>query len=286
MMKRGRIPAKANIRRIWLFGFYLIMLGLCGSNAFALDMMGPPTAELETGSFRAGIEYSESSMDLNLIEGKATIYRDGLLLGSGTVPSLTIKDYKVDTLYAAVGYGIFENCEVFLRMGMANATFGDSLWNENEDFDSKNNFAIGAGAKATFYEGFDWKIGGIFQINQSELDGKVDSSSWGITQPHFAEISTTEMQIALGATYMWTGRVTIYGGPFVHFISGDFDYEFSRITGNNFDTGKYSWSINEGPTYGGYIGSKIKLARESSINLEYQQSSEASVFGASLGLKF
>jgi hypothetical protein len=286
MMKRGRIPAKANIRRIWLFGFALIMFGLCGPKAFALDMMGPPTAELEKGAFRAGIEYSQSTMELNLIEGRAIIYRDGSLFGSGTVPSLTIKDYKVDTLYAAVGYGIFENCEVFLRMGTANATFGDSLWEENEEFDSKNNFAIGAGAKATFYEGFDLKIGGLFQINQSEVDGKVDSSSLEIPQPHFAEISTTEMQIALGATYLWSGRVTLYGGPFIHFISGDFDYEFNRITENNFDTGKYSWKINEGPTYGGYIGAQIKLARESSINLEYQQTSDADVFGASLAMKY
>ncbi|MHC4204070.1 MAG: hypothetical protein ACYSTT_05425, partial [Planctomycetota bacterium] len=69
-MNNGRIPAKADMRKIRLFGFALIIFGLCGSNAFALDLMGPPTAEIEKGRFRAGIDYTFSDMDLELKEGK------------------------------------------------------------------------------------------------------------------------------------------------------------------------------------------------------------------------
>jgi len=273
------------IRKIWLLGLALIIIGLGGSNVYALDMMGPPTAELEKGMFSGGIEYTYSSMDLDLIEGQANIYRNGEFYGSGIVESITIKDFQVNTLYAAVGYGIFENYEAFVRMGVANGTFGDSLWEEREEFNNKYNFAIGAGLKATIYTGFAWKIGGLFQINRIELDGEIDSSSWNIPQPQFAEISTTEMQIAIGAKYLWTRRISVYGGPFAHFISGNFDYEFTRIT-NDFDTGEYSWEINEGPTYGGYLGAQIEIAKNCSANIEYQHTSNANVFGANIMMRY
>jgi len=286
-MNSGETPAKTeNVRKIWLLGLTLMIIGLGGSNVFALDLMGPPVADLENGMFRAGIDYAFSSIDLELIEGDAIVYRNGELLGSGVVESLTIKDFKVNTLYANVGYGIAENYEVFLRMGAANATFGDSLWEEREEFDNKYNFAISAGAKATFYEGFDWKIGGIFQINRTELDGEIDSSAWTITQPQFVEISSTEMQIAIGAKYMRTSWLSLYSGPFVHFISGDFDYTFNRITDLNFDTGEYSWEFNEGFTYGGYIGAEINIAKNYFANIEYQKTSDADVFGANFVMRY
>jgi hypothetical protein len=285
-MKNGILPAKTEkIRKIQLLSLALIIVGLSGSHAFALDLMGPPSTETEKGMFRGGIEYSFSKIDLDLIEGKATVFRDKALLGSGPVDSITINNFKVNTLYATIGYGILENYELFMRMGTANAKFGDSLWEEGEDFDSNNNFAIGGGFKATFYKGFDWKVGGVFQINRAELDGEVKSSSWVIPQPQLVDISSTEIQIALGVTYLWSSRVSVYGGPFVHFISGDFDFKFTRIT-NTIDTGKFSWEFNEGPTYGGYIGAQIKLLDNSYVNIEYQQNSDAEFYGAGLMFRF
>ena len=285
-MRIERTTAKTeNVIKIWLLGLAFIIIGLGGSNAFALDLLGPPTAEVEKGMFRGGIEYSFSEMDMKLIEGKGIVYRNGELLDSGNANSLTIKDFEVNRLYANVGYGLFENGEVFIRMGAANAEFGDSIWEEGENFDNKYNFAIGAGLKATMYESFAWKIGGVFQINRTELDGKIDSSSWTIPQPQFAEISTTELQIAIGATYMYSSRVSIYGGPFAHFISGDFDYDFTKIT-SELDTGEFSWEINDNFTYGGYIGAKYKFAKRFSANIEYQHTSDADVFGANIMMRY
>jgi len=285
-MNNGRIQAKADIRKIRLLGLALIIFGLCGSNAFALDLMGPPTAEIEKGMFRAGIDYAFSDMDLELIEGEGTTFRNGALLGSGTAASLPISGFEVNTLYATVGYGVFENCEAFLRMGAANATFGDSFWNEGEDYDSDYNFAIGAGIKVNFYEGFDWKIGGVIQINRSELGGKLDSSAWVIPQPQIVDISTTEIQIAIGTTYMYSKQLSIYGGPFAHFISGDLDFQFNRVTDQFFDVGEFSWEINEGPTFGGYLGAQYEFAQNYFANIEYQHSSDADVFGLSIQMKY
>ena len=61
-MNSGRIPFKADMRKIRLFGFTLMILALCSANAFALDIMGPPTAEIEQGKFRAGIDYSSDQL--------------------------------------------------------------------------------------------------------------------------------------------------------------------------------------------------------------------------------
>ena len=300
MMRSGRIPAKIeNVRKIWLLSLTLMIIGLGGSNVFAMDLLGPPATMLEKNMFRGGIEYSSSSMDLKLIDGKAKVYYDGLFppVFSDAVPPETITDFEVNTVYASVGYGISENCEAFLRMGAAKATFGDSLWEDKEEFDSGNNdFAVGGGVNVTFYEGFDWKIGGVVQFNLTELDGKIDSSSWIVPQPHFVEISTTEMQISMGATYMWTGWLSIYGGPFAHFISGDFDYELSRITEIQDvdteqiiiinDTREYSWEITGGPNYGGYIGAQMNIAKNYFANIEYQQTSDANVFGVNIMMRY
>jgi hypothetical protein len=278
------IPEVKKIKKMLPSALALMIIGLSGSNVFALDLMGPPTAELEIGMFSGGLEYSFSKMDVELIEGDLDLFQNGDFL-TGPVDSVTIEDLEVNTLYAKVGYGIVDKYEIFLRMGAANGEFGDSLWEEREKFDNDYNFAIGAGAKATFYEGFDWKIGGVFQINRTELDGEVDSSSWDIIQPHRAEINTTEMQIAIGMTYLYSSRVSFYGGPFVHFISGDFNYKFTRIT-QTIDTGEFSWEIKEGPTYGGYIGAQIKLPKNSSANLELQHTSDADVFGANIIFRY
>jgi len=284
-MRSGTIPVKTeNVRKIWLFGFAL-MIGLCGSNAFALDLMGPPTAEVEKGEIRGGLEYSFTDMDIELMEGKATVYSDGILLGSGIAPSITITGFQMNTAYATLGYGAFENCEAFLRLGAENVKFGDSLWEESEEFSNDLNFVVGGGVKATFYEDFAWKIGGLFQLNWAKLDGNIDSSRWILPQPHYAEINMTEMQVAMGVTYLWSSRVSIYGGPFVHFISGEFDYEFSRIA-DTFDSGEFSWEINEGPTYGGYIGSQVKFKENYFLNIEFQHTANADVFGASLMMKY
>jgi hypothetical protein len=284
-MRRGMIPEMKNIIRILLSAIALITACLSGSNAFALDMMGPPTAGLELNMFSGGLEYTYSKTDIELIEGKADIYRNGEFFGSGPAESQTIENFKVNALYVAVGYGVFENCEAILRMGAANAKFGDTFWNEGEEFDNDYNLAVGAGFKATFWQGFDWKIGGLVQINRTELDGEIDSSSWTVPQPHYVEMTKTEMQIAMGVTYMWTGRLTLYGGPYARFISGDFDYKFNRVT-EFMANDTYSWDINEGPTYGGYIGAQLILPKNSFANFEYQHDSDADVFGASIALKY
>ena len=284
MMKSQNIPANTkNTSRILLLGLALTIVVLSGSNAFALDLMGPPVAGLEKGMARGGIEYTSSKTDLKLIEGKGEQYRAGELLASEDVDSITISDFKANKVYGSVGYGLFENCEAFLRMGMAGSEFGDSLFEEDESFDGSTDFTMGGGIKATFYEGFDFKLGALIQANWAKYDGKVKIPD--LSSNNFSQIELMEMQIALGATRMFSERLSVYGGPFVVFINGDFELNLSTENEGLLIT-EYKWDINEGPIYGGYIGAQIKIAKNCYCNIEYQNTSDTDTFGANVMLRY
>ncbi|MHC4425140.1 MAG: outer membrane beta-barrel protein [Planctomycetota bacterium] len=285
-MKRETAPVKArNMRKIRLLGFVLMVVGLSGSTAFALDPMGPPAAGLKQGQFKAGVDYSHSEMDLELSEGTWIEYIDGVFWDSGEAVPFTLKELKINRTYASFGYGAGDNCEVFLRVGGTNAKFGDSLWEDAERYDSSTDFAIGGGVKVTFLEAGDLKLGGLFQANWAEYDGILDATHWAA--PDFVEIDIAEIQIAVGATYDLADNFSIYGGPFLHFVSGDLDDIFSEVDGGGgLLTSEYVWDIDEDSTFGGYIGAQFELGENCSFNIEYQSTAAAEALGASLTLKF
>jgi len=285
-MKRGINLTTAKNRRKWFLGFTLMIVGLGVSDAFALDPMGPPTAELKQGQFKIGIDYSYSTMDLELSEGTWIEHLDGVFYDSGEAVSFALKDFKVSKGYANLGYGIADNCEAFLRMGGANAKFGDSIWEDDEELDSDTDFAIGSCIKATFYEEDNLKLGGLFQANWAEYDGKLQAAHWAA--PDLVKIDMTEVQIAVGATYMWTDLVSIYGGPFLHFIHGDLEDIYSEVDvgGGSLLTSKYTWDVSEDSIFGGYIGARLELVEECSLSVELQHTATAYAFGASLIWRF
>jgi hypothetical protein len=268
------------MKMIWLLGLGLVMVGFEASTAFALDPMGPPAAELKRGQLGLGIDYSHSEMDFEMGDGELTQHRNGAFVASAELPSLTIKDFTADRAYARVGYGALKNWEAFLRIGGTMGDFGDSLWGEGEEFDGDIDFAVGGGVKATFYEAFSLTIGGLLQVNWAEFDGKLDASHW--PAPDFVGIDLAQMQVAAGATYMWTNRVSVYGGPFAHFVQGDFDDVSCVEDGGDLLTSELSWEIDEGPTYGAYVGARVKLVEECSFNIECQLTGDAYAVGASV----
>lgn len=48
--------------------FCVVLVGLCGSTALALDPMGPPASGLNQGQFSLGFEYSTSEVDLYRVQ--------------------------------------------------------------------------------------------------------------------------------------------------------------------------------------------------------------------------
>lgn len=281
-MKVVITPAKTkNFGKILVFGLALFIVGFDGTNAFALDMMGPPTAGMQKGMFRGGIEYTFSDTTIELIEGKGVQYENGEVTDSGTIDSITISDFRTNKIYGLAGYGLSETSEVFVRVGMVDSEFGDAIFGENEDFDGSTDFTMGGGIKATFYEGFDLKMGALVQANWAKYDGVIDIP--GMSLNDFAQIDLMEMQIAVGAEKMWSERLSIYGGPFVAFINGDFEL---TLSGEDIGLRKYKWDINEGPIYGGYIGGQIKVAKNCHCCIEYQHTSDTDTFGVDVMFRY
>ena len=279
---------RKNSRWICYFSFSVAIVCIVGPAAFALSSMGPPTAGLKQEDFNIGAGYSHSKMDLEFNDGKYVEYLDGWLDASGTQPDLKLKDIKINTVYVNIGYGITDNFEVFLRLGGTNAKFsGSTFWPSGDDFDSNTDFAIGGGIKTTFHEEDKLKIGGLIQIGWSELDGAIRPKEWPVADDT-VQFDLTQVRIAAGPSYELTERVLIYGGPFLHFVRGDWEDIYNQIdpdTGGLL-TSKYSWTVEEDSYLGAYIGAQIEIAENSTFLIEYQHTAAADTVGASIAVGF
>lgn len=261
-------------KRILLLGVVFLTVGLCGSAALALDHMGSPAASLKKGQLSAGVDYAYSEMDLKLNEG---YYTGG---GNGTLMPFKSK-FRMNKVYANIGYGITNRLETFLRLGTADATFKN---NNDVTFNGGSDFAIGFGAKATFCEKPKLKLGGLFQATWSRTDASEAVNHAAYPGAHMyssdVHISLMEIQLAVGPTYELTDKVSIYGGPFFHMVDGDVNGKW-YTTGGAY-AGKEEYDIDETSTFGAYMGTQVDLAQNIAFSVEYQHTAAANALGMSL----
>lgn len=272
--------------KFYLSIFATIISGFYCPAVFALDPLGPPSSDIEQGQYKIGIDYSHSDMDLELNNGIVVEYLDGFFYDWDEAVDLTLKNFKTNRGYANLGYGIADNFEVFFRLGCSNAEFGDSIWEDSEKFDSRTEPAAGFGAKATIFEEYNLKLGAIIQANRAGYDGKLKAKHWAASD--FVEMDITEIQIAMGITCILSDRVSVYGGPFLHFIDGELNDTYSEI---DTDTGglltsDYSWDIEQDSIFGGFLGTQMELAENCSLYMEFQHTSAADAFGAGISWRF
>lgn len=231
-----------------------MVLALCGQ-AYALTFMGPATTELTQGQYSLGIDYTFSDMDAEL---------------SGYGVSWT-EEIETDTLFVNLSYGSTNDVEIFFRLGIAQV--------EAEDFDGDNEFSYGFGSKVNLgnYQGLDW--GALFQVGWFEGDDTVTGflPGYGIVTAD-QEIDAYEIQVAVGPTYD-AGTYKIYGGPFFHFIDGDYDFDIPAVASGSFD-------IEEESILGGYVGALFELTASSNIGVEFQFTNDAHAFGLRYVLRF
>ncbi len=231
-----------------------VMVLMC-SEAFGLTLMGPPRAGLTEGQYRAGLDYTYSEMDLEI---------------SGYGESWT-EDVETNMLFGNFGYGIIDNCEGFVRLGFANV--------EAEDFDGDNEFAYGFGTKLTFAEQDAVTWGVLFQIGWFEGEDTVTGfvPGFGIVTAD-QEVDAYEIQVSVGPTYD-AGNIRIYGGPFLHFVDGDYDVDIAGVGSGSFD-------VEQESEFGAYIGAQMDISTNSPFNIEAQFTGDAWALGFGIGWKF
>lgn len=270
-------------KRTFLSAYTLLMVVLSGSVAFALDPMGPPTAGLKKGHSIVGGEYFFEEGEIRLDNGE--------VFGSSVEPiDMTTRVHMVT---AIVGYGVMDNWEAFLRIGSgisgrANGNFNDTIfagsYSGKLEFDGDGGFVIGAGSKVTLYEQQKLKVGVLCQASVSRHEGNMkhfntDPNS-GFVIPWDTEVYIYEVQCAVGPTYQWTDKVTIYGGPFLSYIYGEVDGDYKPSAYS--PTYKFSYDVDNEFSFGGYIGALIDLGGNLSCTAEYLHSSNHDAFGTSL----
>ena len=281
MQERIFVLKHRNKKYIRLVTTMLLLISLADSGAFALDPMGPTTSGLRYGESEIGIDYINSTMDVELNHGRYSNYPSAEKPSAGEAVSFDLKDFETSRIYATFGYGILEDCDVYLRLGGVKTEFGDSIWEDSEEFDSNTNYSFCLGSRATFYEVGELKIGRLIQISFASLDGDLKAPHW--SQADDVDIDLMEIQIAVGPTYTAPNGTSIYGGPFLHFVDGEIEDKFTLGPGVN---PEFTWDIDESSKFGGYLGTQLYISENSFLNIEYQRTGGADAFGLSFLCRF
>jgi opacity protein-like surface antigen len=278
-------------KRIALFIVCLIVVCLSGSVVVALPPMGPPKALLGQDRWDIGIEYSHQTMDLDADCKVTEIDADDVI--PPREYKHNINDLKSNIIMARAGYGINDNWDAFLRLGLADAKCDiEYIYPDNatpdkyKGFDGNFGLAWGFGTKATFWQGEELSWGGLFQITWLEPD---DSSIKLSGDPEFsgkAEIDIWEVQIAAGPTWRLVDSVCLYGGPFLHYVNGDLDYSGQTVDMGSEIRVEASGDIEEKSQFGGYVGAQLDVDVNTSCFIECQLTGDAWGIGIGAARRF
>lgn len=257
----------------------IILAGICSLPALALPPMGPPKATLEKNQWAVDFKYAYQEMDLEL-NGKA---RENL--GSGWL-SWDFTEYRIINLTSnmflgSVEYGICDNWNVFGHVGAADAEdeMKETLecgrpGNRYQDFSGDFDTVWGFGTRATFCQDGNLTWGGLFQMTWSNPD---DSDVKLRGDPSFSgdlELDFWEIQVAIGPTLQLDG-ISIYGGPFLHFVQGDMVLKGSTVEDSVTQLIESKADIREESIFGGYGGVQLYIDEKSYWYTEYQVTGNA-----------
>lgn len=249
---------------------------LLTSNAFALDPLGPPISSPQKDKPIIGLEYFYSEMDL---------YADSLTvttpLGNLQFPSADLKAIQMNKFYFNILSALGDNYDIFFRLGITDANPDKGKNQENLAGyigDSDNGLTFGCGFRTTLYRSEDGKIrwGMLAQLSHAILD--FDEKTYSVNGSDIslsATVDMLEIQFAAGPTYQITDKISIYGGPFLHFVKGDVE-----LRGNVNDIPvQGSSDFEQKSELGGFIGLSTDLAKNTKFNIEFQITDDAQAVG-------
>ena len=196
-----------------------------------------------------------------------------------------IEDLTSNMVLGRISYGAYETVDVFACVGLSDATddmtevpaFGSS-GNKYTGMESGHGLAYGLGARATFWQEGDIIWGGLVQILW-ENPGEGDIDMTPSDDPNMIsgdmEIDLQEIQVAVGPTVQMKG-FSVYGGPFLHFVTGDLDVEVRGKDKADEEYGvKLSQDIREKSEFGFFAGGHGEVSRNTSWFVEFQITGDA-----------
>lgn len=224
----------------------ITIVALMCNQAFALTPLGPPTSNVKQGDLLLGFDYSHSEFDVKW---------------SGYGYKGTLKGVESDLYLGKVGLGLSDGFELFGRFGLS----------EIEDWG--NEFVWGVGTKITLGQKDNLSWGALFQLTALKADTTANIDGYMLN----GDFDVYEYQFAVGPT-LKVGQLSVYGGPFLHFIDGDLDLEFLGSTA--------SYDIKQESEFGGYAGISWNFAKNTNFNVEYQYTGNADAIVVGLVHRF
>lgn len=282
-------------KKIALLTFVLMVVGVSSTAVYALPPMGPPKALLGQDRWDVGIEYGNQAMDL---EASVKVTEIDIIPGQDDFTIIrkykhNIEDLKSNIIMGRVGYGINDNWDAFVRLGLADAKcdieyiYPDTaIPDEYKGFDGSFGLAWGFGTRATFWQDDEVSWGGLFQITWLKPDDSSISLASDTDFSGKAEIDIWEVQVAVGPTWRVEDNLRIYGGPFLHFVNGDLDISGSTVDMNADILTEATGSIEEESQFGGYAGAHLDVDENTSCYIEYQLTADAWGFGIGVARRF
>jgi hypothetical protein len=257
---------------------FAVMIGtmLMSSQVLAFDLMGPTTSRLkDSGKTSIAAEYFWSKMEIGVDS-----------IPDLDLPSGTIDDFELNKITANLALGMGRGSEIFFRFGVAEADP-----DRNDDWGgipgnmgrSDEALVLGGGAKWTLYNDANFGWGLLTQMSWADYDFKGKSYSVGIHNVTLSpDVEIFEVQIATGPTFQFDNNISIYGGPFLYFLSGEADIKGS-IDGS---PANVSSDLKQESILGGYIGAGVELGQKANISFEVQATSGSYGMGGNLVWKF
>ena len=216
------------------------------SPVWSLTYIGPPVNDLDKEKFEGGLNYSTGEADVKI---------------SGSDVSSIPPDIDLDSFFAVLGFGVGWNTKIYGRLGSG----------EVEDLGQE--FALGVGLKNTLVDSPDLPWGIVIQVAsfRGEKSGAIDGRE--VT----GDLEFYYTQVAAGPTFKGDS-FSFYGGPFGHWISGDYTLSV--------DDQDESINIEQESSFGGYAGCAIKVNDKVDITFEGQWTEDSSAYAVSACMKF
>jgi len=215
------------------------LISIYAASSMAVAPLGPSRALLGEGEKGIGISLSHQSMNLSA-DGDYNEQQTSLAWFAADT-DLDIQDLVSDPVFATLNYGINQDWDVFIRIGVVNAK--DDIEVETNSAVSATRFmnagdkmslssghelAWGIGSRATFYENDNISWGGSFRMTWLDPKASSDTLAQNTGTGNIATVDLDlkywEIVVAGGPTIN-LGNYWVYGGPFLHFVRGDLDID-------------------------------------------------------------
>lgn len=216
------------------------------SQAAALTAIGPPVSHAKKGDFILGFDYTHAEITL---EAES----------DGTTRELN--EIDKDTLLARIGTAPANQFEIYALLGTS------------ELHDYGNEFAYGAGAKATLFHHKPLKIGAAFNFTALTAEFQEPGPAGTLNY----EATLYNFQLALGPN-LQIGPLNLYAGPFAQFVDGEIDATYLGA--------KDTLDLEQKEAFGAFAGIAWDIDQKLTLNAEYQQTPDDNALAVAITFLF